>query len=303
MNYTYEKYKPEYLQELTDFLNRNWEFDTITLSLLEEKLTGDPFWEPELTYIHKTHGKITGFMQGVIRDIRRTRFGYIKLMAVEKAYRRQGIASTMYKNLENDLRERDVDIVRIYDVPLNYWMPGIDPRYTPALCFAMHFGFERFADRTNMLVNLENDNWDTDDSEKELKSQQIEIKRASLSDKQAVLDFIQDEWALWANEIEMSFRDDPPSIHIALIKGVVKAFSAHNANNKGTGWFGPMGTHADLRGKGVGAVLLRRCLKDMKVQELKHSIIPWVDPICFYAHHVNARVDRVFWRYEKKLFE
>jgi GNAT superfamily N-acetyltransferase len=30
------------------------------------------------------------------------------------------------------------------------------------------------------------------------------------------------------------------------------------------GWFGPMGTHPDLRGLGIGSILLKRCLKDMK---------------------------------------
>ncbi|MFC2124097.1 GNAT family N-acetyltransferase [Bacteroidota bacterium] len=301
MTYSVTQYNSEDLSELADFLNRNWEFDTIHESQLEEKLNGDPNWMPELTYVCRSINKIIGFMQGVIRDIRGTRYGYIKLMAVEKTYRRKGIAGTMYQKLENNLQSLDVNVVRIYDVPLNYWMPGIDPRYTPALCFAEKMGFERFADRVNMLTDLYSHNWDTDSLEQELKSFQIEVKRADKADKKGILDFISKEWALWSNEIEMAFKDDPPSIHIALLDGEIKAFSAHNANNKGMGWFGPMGTHPDMRGKGIGAILLKRCLKDMKEQGLRHSIIPWVDPICFYAHHANARIDRIFWRYEKKL--
>ena len=99
----------------------------------------------------------------------------------------------------------------------------------------------------------------------------------------------------------MSFNSDPIAIHVALVAGEVQAFSGHNGNNIGMGWFGPMGTDPSLRGKGIGEVLLKRCLQDMKDWGLKTSIIPWVGPIGFYAHFANAVISRVFWRFEKRL--
>jgi len=301
MDLSFSQYKPQELAELTSFLDRNWELDTINESLLEEKLNGDPGWDPQLTFLCRKEESITGFMQGVIRDIQGTRYGYIKLMAVEKAYRRQGIARAMYMKLEKAFHKLNVEIVRIYDVPLNYWMPGIDPGYTPAICFAQNMGFEQFGESFNMKVDLQDSDWETIEQEEELKSEKVIVKRADAADKQGILKFISEEWILWSNEVEVALKDNPPSMHIALLDGKIKAFSAHNANNKGTGWFGPMGTHPDMRGKGIGAILLKRCLKDMKQQGLKHSIIPWVGPLSFYAHFANATVDRVFWRFEKKL--
>ncbi len=286
--------------ELASFLNANWAYDQITPAILGEKLEGDPYWMPEATFTCYNSGKIIGFIQGVMRYISGKRYGYIKLIAVDKAYHRKGIASALYQKLETIYINHNVDIVRIYDVPLNYFMPGIDPRYTPALCWAMRRGFKRFGDTANLKVDL-NQDWDMQEAEQSLLKHNIVVRRAKAEDKQAIQDFIKDEWALWVNEVEMAFKDNRPSIHIALLNGKVKAFSAHNANNKGTGWFGPMGTHPDLRGKGMGAILLKRCLQDMKEMGLSHAIIPWVGPIDFYAWHVNAQVDRVFWRYEKKL--
>lgn len=300
MKYPITLYNPAEQPELTAFLNENWEYDTLTEELLSEKLEGDPYWMPEATFVCKDDERIIGFMQGVMRHIRGVNYAYIKLMAVDKEYRRQGIATAMYKQLQDVFKVHKADVVRIYDVPLNYFMPGIDPRYTPALCWAMRRGFERFGDTSNLLVDL-NQNWDMSAREDALRKDGIVVRRAKPEDKQAVLNFIKDEWLLWTNEVEMAFKDEMPSIHIALLNGEVKAFSAHNANNKGTGWFGPMGTHPDLRGKGMGAILLKRCLQDMKEMGLSHSIIPWVGPIDFYAWHANARVDRVFWRFEKKL--
>jgi len=301
MHYPISHYKSVDLEVLSSFLNHSWEHDTITPELLEEKLTGDPFWIPQATLVCRDQKQIIGFMQGVLRDIRGTRYGYIKLMAIDKGYRRQGIATTLYQKLEAFFKQQQVEVVRIYDVPLNYWMPGIDPRYTPALCWAMRKGFKRFGDTANLQVDLSKNNWETTANEEKLAKDGIEVRRAHPEDKQAVLDFIQAEWALWSHEVEMAFQDTPPSIHIALTNSKVKAFSAHNANNKGSGWFGPMGTHPDLRGKGMGATLLKRCLNDMKQMGFTHATIPWVGPIDFYACHAGAMVERVFWRFEKNL--
>lgn len=301
MQYNLTLFKQADLHQLTAFLNHAWEFDSITADLLNEKLYGDPNWQPELALVMHDENQIIGFMQGVVRDIRGIRYGYIKLMGVAQKYRRKGIASTLYNKLESAFKDLAVEVIRIYDAPLNYWMPGIDPKYTPALCWALRKGFKRFGDTANLKVDLYNQNWDTSLQEKKLASEGIEVRRAKADDKQAVLDFIQDEWALWGNEVKMTFKDTPPSIHIALVNGQVKAFSAHNGNNKGTGWFGPMGTHPDLRGKGMGAILLKRCLNDMKDMGLKHSVIPWVGPIDFYGWHANAIVERIFWRFEKTL--
>ena len=62
-----------------------------------------------------------------------------------------------------------------------------------------------------------------------------------------------------------------------------------------------MGTSIKSRGKGVGAVLLKRCLQDLKNLGFKKAVIPWVGPIPFYSKFANAHVSRVFWRYEKHM--
>ncbi len=301
MEYRIRTYQPDDLLRLVEFLNYNLDYDRLNENLLSEKLEGDPNWMPGKALVCHDGEKILGFIQGVIRDINGTRFGYIKLMAVDKNHRRQGIAKSLYEKLEIDFLQDNVNVIRIYDVPMNYFMPGIDPRYTEAVCFAIRMGFKRFDDASNMIVNLDDSDWDTAKEEKALLNNGIEIKRAKVQEKQNVIDFVKDGWALWIHEIKTAFKDDPPSIHVAYLQGKIKAFSAHNANNKGTGWFGPIGTHPDLRGKGIGSILLFRCLRDIKLMGRKRAIIPWVDHIDFYAHYANARVDRVFWRYEKQL--
>ncbi len=292
-------YQDEDFKPVLDLMERNSEFDTFSESLLKEKLYDDPYWNPESTLLALEDDSICGFMQGVSREIEGIRYGYIKLMAVEDNQRRKGVATRLYTELERIFIEAHVTNIRIYDVPLNYFMPGIDPRYTPAVCFAQKMGFQHNGEACNMIVDLESSDWDASEDIENLKSENIEIARAKSSDKDELLQFIAKEWILWTNELNMAMRSDPPALYIARQAGIIMAFSAYDGNNIGTGWFGPMGTDTSLRGKGVGSILLKLCLADIKAQGQKKSIIPWVAPVGFYSHYANAKIDRVFWRFEK----
>ena len=275
-------------------------YDVFTNEILREKLYDDPEWSAENTFVFESEGSIVGFIQGVTRQIRGLNYGYVKLLAVDEKYRRRGIASAMLNKLLSKFKDIKVDVVRIYDVPLNYFMPGIDPRYTPAFCFAEKNGFKKFGDTANLEVDL-NQNWNTEEEIAAILNEEIEIKRAEESDKEAVMQFLETEWQLWKNEAEQAYLNHPVSMFIARQNGKVKAFSAYFTNNKGTAWFGPMGTHPDLRGKGIGGVLLKMCLQEIKNAGFETAIIPWVGPIAFYSHYASAKLKRVFWRYERHI--
>jgi len=151
-----------------------------------------------------------------------------------------------------------------------------------------------------MTLDL-NQNFSVTTEIEKLKTQNIEVLRASEDDKAELLTFVEKDWLLWQNEIKEAFKNEPISAHIAKENGKIKAFSLHSANNKSMPWFGPMGTHNDMRGKGLGSILLKLCLQDLKYFGHKTAIIPWVAPTAFYSHYVGAQISRVFWRYNKKL--
>ncbi len=296
-----ELFKEEDLPAVYELCRQAMIYDRFTETLLREKILEDPSYEAGLVLVVKDDDRIIGFMNGVMREINGSRIGYIKLMAVDERWRRQGVATQMYTYLEQEFKNRKAEKIRIYDVPFNYFIPGIDPRYTAALSFAEKHGFRRFADTCNMTVDLAGTDFSTTAQEEKLRKQNIVIRRAGYNDRGAILKFIDQYFPLWRTEVENSFLSLPISLHIALLNDEIKAFSAHNGNNFGTGWFGPMGTHPDLRGKGIGGILLKRCLQDIKDWGLPQSVIPWVGPVSFYARTVGAVVERVFWRYEKIL--
>jgi len=103
----------------------------------------------------------------------------------------------------------------------------------------------------------------------------------------------------WREEVGCAYTNDPLSLYLAWADDTVVGFATYHGNNVRTGWFGPMGTAPAYRGRGVGAVLLRRCLRDLKHQGLAHAIIPWAAHIGFYEQHAGARRSRTFQRLRK----
>ncbi len=280
--------------------NRNVRFDPLTASLLAEKMFLDPDYSPELAWVAEEDGRPVGFIVGVLRRTGQSATGYIKLLAVDEPFRNKGIGSALLRQIETTLFEKGASEIRLFESGPNYLTPGLDPRYTFALLFFEKHGYQRFSETWNLEVDLTRQAFATESEEALLLAQGIEIRRAEAKDQNALMEFLTTEnWAAWHGEAGRTFSNSPISLHVALLEGNFIGFAGYDGNNVGTGWFGPMGTTVAARGKGVGAVLLRRCLKDIKNQGRKTAIIPWVGPIKFYARHASAQVSRVFYRFKK----
>ncbi|MEL6610695.1 MAG: GNAT family N-acetyltransferase [Bacteroidota bacterium] len=294
-------------------------YDPLSRAVFVEKVWEDDGVTPDLALAAEVDGDLIGFAVGVVREapvasnpatgragtVTRgpTMRGVVKLLAVHETYQRQGIGTALVDALEAAMVARGAAAIRLGESPPNYLHPGLDPRYTRALLLFEKRGYEKLANAIHMDVDLTQD-LDTSADEARLLADNITVARARPSDESAVMAFVDAHWPAWKAEVGRTFRNDPVSLHLAWEGGGVLGFSAYDANNigasaTGTGWFGPMGTAAAARGRGVGAVLLKRCLADMAVQGHAVSTIPWVAPVGFYAHHVGAHISRVFYRYEK----
>jgi GNAT superfamily N-acetyltransferase len=243
---------------------------------------------------------LVGFGMGVIRERENENVGYIKLLCVHPNHRRKGIAQFLYNQIESLMSANQIATIRPIESWPNYYMPGIDPFYTEAVAFFERNGFTKIGDASNLVCNL-NQDFSTEEAEEKAKFKNVTIKRASQNDYEKLMGWADDNFPPWKFEMQNAMRNRPISLHIAEISGEIIAFSAHETNNPGMGWYGPVGTTEAARGKGVGGILLKRCLNDMKDTGYKEAIIPWVAHIPFYMHYINSKVSRVFWRYEKTL--
>jgi len=289
------------IESLLRLWNRSARFDNLTPELLEEKVFDDPDYQRELTLVVDDGKQLVGFMMGVVRQDQAEKPGFVKLLAIDPALQRRGLCSRLLQELEDRLQRLGCAVVRLFDSNPNYLVPGLDPRYTEAVAFFEKRGYERFGETSNMEADLFSQEFDTVAEESKLRTDGIELRRAIMGDHEVVMQLLQHLWPAWIPEVQRAFLNYPVSLHLASFQDRVIAFAAYDTNNFNTGWFGPMGTDPAARGKGVGGVLLKRCLMDIKAQGHRSAVIPWVGPHAFYNHRCGARISRIFWRYKKEL--
>ncbi len=297
----FEELKKSDIPELTSLAKRILILDELSEDIIYEKSFGDPFYQSDLNWVAREDNKMVGFLIGAFRNYEKGKLGYIKLMGVLPQWRRKSVGKLLLERIEDVLRKQDVTEIKVMDVPLNYFMPGLDPRYTEGVVFLQQNGFEKVGENINMDVDLTSIDLETSEDEKRLSKEGIYIRRAEHTDYTQIIKFIESEWKLWAHEVSQAFDNKPISLHIAQSQDQIVAFSAYNGNNRGLPWFGPMGTDKSMRGKKIGEILLKRCLADQKTDGFSHSIIPWVGPAGFYLKAVNAHISRIFWTYKKSL--
>jgi GNAT superfamily N-acetyltransferase len=151
-----------------------------------------------------------------------------------------------------------------------------------------------------MASDLATARLDTDADEARLGAAGFEIRRLAQAEAAAFEAYLLERWSpSWRTEAMRSLRRNPVSTHVALRDDRIVGFASHSVS--GPGEFGPMGTNQELRGQGVGAVLLKRCLADQREAGFAECDIQWVGPKGFYADHVGARISRCFWQYERAL--
>jgi mycothiol synthase len=215
--------------------------------------------------------------------------GHVDLLLVDPAHRRRGLALSMLAELEQLARARGLAVLKVVGNAPDYVWPGVDVRYTAAICALEKAGFKRSNVAWNMTAPL------PPSGPLRGVPEGVTVKRMDDSDRDAVLKVVTAQWGWsWAAEVERA-----AGCHVALRDGEPIAFAAWGGCRPS--WFGPMGTLPAATGLGLGAVLLRRCLEDQAALGLTSAQIGWVGPVPFYANAVGAYIERVFFLFEKTL--
>ncbi len=239
-------------------------------------------------------GDVIGVVLGSVSH-RDPSIGHIDLIAVHPDERRRGIGRALTARIEGALAGLGAaDMVIAGNAPYYAW-PGIDVRYTAALCAATAFGFEQDQPAWNMTADL------TGEPAPPEVIEGVTLRRAGPGDLPGLVEFaLRTFGSGWAGEITHSVGRDRAGCHLALdVKGEVLGFAAYGSSRPS--WFGPMGTVPPARGRGVGRALLLRCLADQRAAGYDRVQIGWVGPVPFYSGAAGARVERVFQLYRKSL--
>jgi len=293
-------------EENVSFISQT--FETFKQATLNSKLFKPEF---SLVAIDIKGNPISFFMVAfrkpyVFRKIRDV--AVLKFFVVREDWRCKGLGTYIFKELLSRVKRSDYKCFRMKievmaSMP-DYWYPGLDPRHTRAFFFLKKLGFRKRTERVNLCVDLKT----LPDNEPPNQVNEFKIERARMDDIEEVssISFIDKKyrWSSWPAEIRMSFTNNPISTFVA-------RDSTHN--NRICGWathsvgfpgcFGPTGVSKKVRGQGLGSILLKWCLWDLKKQGIDRCTIRWVgeNTTYFYLKSVGARMYPIYWTMSKRI--
>jgi GNAT superfamily N-acetyltransferase len=251
------------LSAITELLVRANEAPYDVARVTDEKVFGRGFRGEPVVRLFEDDGAISGVSVTCGRVMR--------LIAVDPAYRRRGIGSQLiYSSGRGHVAFAEAG---------NYFTPGIvESDIATRAFFAKHrFIEERWTsnlETTDLPASIPNG-----------------VQRVSDESRGRVLDFVTQHFGgAWRFECEKAGE----RLFFIEHDGAIAGFSAHDANNRGLGFFGPTGVAESMRGRGFGTLLLRASLADLRSMGYARVVIPWTEAIEFYAKACAARVTHRF---------
>jgi GNAT superfamily N-acetyltransferase len=225
-------------------------------AVAEEKCFGDGIAGAPVTRVAEENGRLLGAAVHCGK--------WLRILAVDRDFRRRGIGSALLGNPEVIAAE-----------PGNYFTPGIVDTDTNTLAFFRNRGYVEARDTHNLEVALDGIEAPHD------------VQRAH--DAARVLAWVEREFGrIWRFEAAKAFEREVPPAFITEEDGTITGFAVHDVNNRHLGFFGPTGVSASMRGRGIGCKLLLASLADLKRLGYTRAVIPWTDALAFYAKCVGA---------------
>jgi GNAT superfamily N-acetyltransferase len=209
----------------------------------------------------------------------------LRILAVDRNQRWRGIGSALLR----DAVSRGARVIAAEAG--NYFTPGVVMTATPAIDFFTKRGFRETANTYNLVAELgvgsrERGVGVENQTPHPTPHTPLPI-RVTPQTRDRVLTFIEKEFGrIW--RFEASNAGD--NLFYVEVDGRIAGFAAHDANNRGLGFFGPTGVASTHRGRGLGGALLRASLADLRRLGYERAIIPWTDALDFYRKACGATV-------------
>ncbi|MHA1680207.1 MAG: GNAT family N-acetyltransferase [Promethearchaeota archaeon] len=307
--FTLEPFSTGNVEELHGFLEENTELYSFPLKSFIGVTIEDPDFDPNLSIVarEKDSKSIVAAFQAIVRrlpiNIKGREIGihytYLTVFAVKKEMRRNGIGSAMLREIIHRLKKKKRRKMRVLCSPPNYLWPGLDPRFTPALFFLKkNKFFRKKGEKVNLVYSIP-------ENTKEPPSNiaGVTINRIKPIEIDHTIKFIETNHAgMWPVEFQYSLKNEPMTTFVAKNNaGEIVGFASHSIGFPGS--FGPTGVSKNLRGKGIGGLLLKWCAWDLKNAGIEEMIIRWVvgDTIKFYSKSIGARIHQVYWSMLRRL--
>jgi GNAT superfamily N-acetyltransferase len=249
------------LAAVTSLLVRANETPYDVARVAEEKVFGAGLRGEAVPTVYEENGKLIG--------ISVTCGPVLRLIAVDPEHRRRGIGSQLL----------DGNVAFAFAEPGNFFTPGVIESDTGTRAFFAKHGFIEEQWTSNLETTQLPD------------TIPMGVQRVSHATRGRVLAFVEKNFGhAWRFEC----ANAGSRLFFIEHDGEIAGFAAHDANNRGLGFFGPTGVAEPMRGRGFGTLLLHASLADLRSMGYTRVVIPWTDAVEFYAKACAARTTHRF---------
>ena len=282
--------------KIVSLWNRCLVKDPINLEVFERKVLLDPNFEAEGFLLAEDEGRLLGFSYNIFREYPllrgeveqdKDRGWIVAFGLVPEAHHRDVSDSLIQASLEYHKSKGKKVVLYSPYIP-NYFFPGIDadsyPREYDAL---IRNGFtevkeaEALAMDASLWPDFEHPS-DIVEREERLRHEGIEVKVLTTEYLYPLMKFLkeyfQGDW--YRHALELLLHNRKKQLFIAVKRREVVGYCQF-WDGEGYEWympgshFGPLGVREDVRGKGIGTVLLHRCLEAMKENGIHTAFLLW----------------------------
>lgn len=282
--------------EIADLVAACFPAENLPPETVESVIFADPDFDPALFLALEGGGRPVGFAVAVVRD----GIGFLKLLGVLAGARRRGAGARLLGEIERALGFRGARRVFYDGAAPAYFRPGLAAGNRGGRAFLERHGYRVTGERQSLVVDLRGVDLGTSAAEARLRGGGITFRRAAPEDRE----FLECQIGAlfpgpWAIEARRAAGVRPPALHLALGGGRLAGFAARGGC--GPDVFGPMGTAEGHRGRGIGEVLLKRSLADIRDAGFDRALIGWIGPAEYYRRRVPVERAITYLVMEKEL--
>jgi GNAT superfamily N-acetyltransferase len=285
-------YRPGDEPGILECWNRALTCDPVSLEVFERKVLLDPNFECDGAILAVSDGKCFGYAQCFVRhypnmyDGLEEEKGWVTVLAStdERLY------PSLLRAADEYFRARSRREVWFSSYTPNYFWPGVDKNAYPAIHRALlAAGYNEVYDALAMDADL----WPTvtrpeniDFLEEKLGSEGYDIHELRTSEIVPLLSFLRQNFSAdwYRHFLDLASRGAARDQVVVATHGEEVVGYAQYWGAEGYDWacggehFGPFGVKPSLRGKGIGTLILNRCLQNMRKKGVHRAFFLWTDP-------------------------
>jgi ribosomal protein S18 acetylase RimI-like enzyme len=266
--------------------NQTMHLDTISPGIFRSKVLLDLNFNPQGLLVCQAGSELVGFVLSIRRQIPLFNQGlepelsWITAFGVHHKHRRQGVASQLFKAATERLRESGCKKTLISPYTPNYFIPGIDINgYPEAMAFLSEQGWQILNQPISMQANINGFQVSANiiETDRLLSQSGIITRPVEPADIPRLLPFIQEhfgwDWVRFAQEylLELYGTGDNQVVLLVATKGDEIVGYCQQRGER----FGPFGVAPQMRGNGIGRVLLFKCLAESASRSIHCAWFLW----------------------------